>query len=76
MKRARVLCYRLHSPSGQAVVTLNSRDFCLGLHGMPDSRADYDRLIGEWLAAGRQVPHTCGLSVDELLLAYLRFAKD
>jgi hypothetical protein len=39
--------YRLHKPSGQAVVTLDSRDFYLGKYGSPESRAEYDRLISE-----------------------------
>jgi hypothetical protein len=46
--------YRLHKPSGQAVVTLNYQDKYLGPHGSPESRAAYDRLIAEWLANGRR----------------------
>jgi hypothetical protein len=37
--------YRHHKPSGQAVVTLDGRDFHLGRPGSPESRAEYDRLI-------------------------------
>ena len=48
--------YRLHKPTGQAVVTLDGRDFYLGKHGTPASRAEYDRLIAEWLANGRAAP--------------------
>ena len=32
--------YRLHKPSGQAVVTLNGRDYYLGKHGTAESRAE------------------------------------
>jgi integrase len=67
--------YRLHKPSGQAVVTFNGRDHYLGRFGSACSRAEYDRLVAEWLSAGRQPP-TSDLSVNELLLAYVRFAKD
>lgn len=35
---ARVLSYRLHRPSGRAVVTINGRDIYLGSHGCRDSK--------------------------------------
>lgn len=69
--------YRRHRASGQAIVTLNGRDFYLGPYGSTASRVDYDRLIGEWLAAGRCLGQSHGndLTVAELCLAYKRFAK-
>ena len=70
--------YRLHKSSGQAVVTIDSRDFYLGNHGTPESRAEYDRLIAEWLANGRRIPGVAGaggdLTVNEMVLAFLRWA--
>ena len=48
--------YRQHRASGQAIVTLDGRDFYLGAHGTTASRQEYDRLICEWLAAGRRLP--------------------
>src|SRR4051794_36589555 len=67
--------YRLHRPTGQAVVTLNGRDLYLGKHGTPASRAEYDRVIAEWLANGRRAATAASdLAVNELILAYLRFA--
>ena len=42
-----------HKASGQAVVTLAGRDHYLGPHGTKASRLEYDRLIAEWIAAGR-----------------------
>ena len=74
----RLPAYRHHKPSGQAVVTLNGRDFYLGAFNSPSSREDYDRLICEWLSHGRQLPNavSCGdLSIAELMAAYLRFAE-
>lgn len=75
----RVPKYRLHKASGKAVVTLGGRDCYLGEHGSPESRAEYDRLVAEWLAGGRPTHQTAridgpGLTVNELLLAYLNFA--
>ena len=71
--------YRRHRPSGQAVVTLNGKDFYLGPWKSPESLAEYDRLIAEWVSHGRQLPQLARggeLSVAELLVAYLTFARD
>lgn len=54
MLQYRTPSYRLHKPTGQAVVTLNGRDTSLGKHNTPESRAAYDRLIAEWLVNGRR----------------------
>ncbi len=35
--------YACHKPTGQAVVTINGRDFYPGLFGSPGSRAEFDR---------------------------------
>lgn len=51
----RVPAYRLHKASGQAVVTLNSVDHYLGPYGSDESRGHYDRLLVEWLSAGRHL---------------------
>jgi integrase len=61
-------------------VTLGGRDFYLGPYGSPQSRAEYDRLVAEWLANGRRVLSPPGatdtdLTVNELALAFLRWAE-
>jgi integrase len=72
----RVPSYRHHKPSGQAVVTVNGRDIYLGEYRSKESRAQYDRLIAEWLAAGRCLPGVdTDLTIAELALRYWRFAK-
>jgi len=74
----RVPSYRRHKPSGQAVVTLGGRDFYLGKWNTKASRAEYDRIVREWLAAGRSLqPDAAGgaLTVDEVVLRFWRFAK-
>ncbi len=71
---------RLHKPSGQAVVTLNGRDFYLGCYESEESRTEYKRLVAEWLGSGHQVisaSTNCGtsdLTFNELILAYLSHA--
>jgi integrase len=72
---ARVPSYRRHKPTGQAVVTLDGRDIYLGRWNSTQSRREYDRLIGEWLAAGRSLPRpTADLAIAELILRFMRFA--
>ena len=72
--------YRLHKPTGKAIVTLDGRDFYLGPHGTKISKAEYDRLVGEWLANGRRLPPALAgdngdLVVAQLMATYLDFAK-
>lgn len=75
----RTPAYRHHKPSGQAVVTLDGRDFYLGRHGSPESRVQYDRLIVEWLSRGRSLaPASSGgasdLTVSELIVRFIKHA--
>lgn len=71
--------YGLHKPTGQARVVLNGRTHYLGKHGTEESHQKYEQLISSWIAGNRQQPCTLGgypdLTVNELLLAYLQFAK-
>lgn len=69
--------YRLHKPTGQAVVRIDGRDFYLGKHGTDASQEAYRRLIAEWAisplpAASPSSRPTLGvaLAVDELVLAF------
>ena len=76
---SRLPSYRLHKPTGLAVVTIAGRDVYLGRHDTTESRAEYDRLIAEWLANGRTIPRRLAgngsdISVNELLLKYLDYA--
>ncbi|SIN69713.1 Phage integrase family protein [Singulisphaera sp. GP187] len=71
--------YRHHRASGQAVVVLSGKAFYLGAHGTKTSKAEYDRLIAEWLAHGRRLSTSMeaptDLTVNELLLAYWTHAE-
>jgi integrase len=69
--------YRHHRPSNQAVVTLDGQDIYLGRYGSPESRAEFDRLLAEWLSNGRRLPAPVAgsdITVNELAEAYLRHA--
>src|SRR5437016_8642277 len=69
--------YRLHRQSGQAVVTLNGRDHCLGKYDTPESREKYDRVIAGWLARGRRLADSRedGITVVELINAFRKNAE-
>ncbi len=71
--------YRLHKPSGQAVVTIDGKDLYLGKIGTPESRAEYDRLLAEWLCNGRRLAVSTDavgsdFTINELLVRYFAFA--
>ena len=69
--------YRKHRSTGQAVVTIAGRDHYLGPHGTKASRVEYDRLIGEWLAAGRPTSTATAtdITVAEMLKRYRAFCE-
>jgi len=75
---SRIPSLRHHKPSGQGVVTLNSRDHYCGPWGSKQAKVEYQRLVGEWLASGGapRVTDRNAITVAELVLAYRRFAKD
>jgi hypothetical protein len=70
--------YRRHKASGQAIVSIQGHDFYLGPWNSKASRIEYDRIISEWLAAGRQLPALLGeisdLTIVEILARYKVFA--
>jgi integrase len=75
--------YRLHKPTGQAVVTIAGRDIYLGKHGTPESKAKYHRLLAERAASIAAVPAAevesasvapRDLSIAEMLAAYFDHA--
>ncbi|MHB1033722.1 MAG: tyrosine-type recombinase/integrase [Pirellulales bacterium] len=71
--------YRLHRATGKAIVTLNGRDFYLGPWKSKASLAEFDRLVGEWIASGRQLFRPASgpscLTIIELVAQYWRFAQ-
>jgi hypothetical protein len=74
--------YRHYRPKNFAVVRIDGRDHYLGAYNPEESRERYRRLIAEWLATksvdparGDGPPATLDVSVNEILLAYLRRAR-
>jgi hypothetical protein len=49
-RRPVIPAYRHHKHSGQAVVTIGQRDHYLGVHGSPESKVEFERLVRVILA--------------------------
>ena len=80
MPSQKLPAYRRHKASGQAVVTLSGRDFYLGPWGTKLSRANYDRVVAEWLGNGRALPASpqsdpAAVTVQRLLAAWWTSGK-
>jgi len=79
MKKIRVPSFRLHKPSGQAVVTMSGKDFYLGRYDSADAKQRYLKLLAEWEAANRS---SCfgepveRLTMAQVALSYLEYAQD
>jgi integrase len=86
-KQPRIPSYRFHKASGQAVVVLGGRSVYLGKWDTPESHAEYERVIGEWLLQRRPPAPRDGkpwltvnsghadLRVSELILAFWDHAQ-
>jgi hypothetical protein len=82
-RSARVASYRLHKPSGQAIVTIGKRMFYLGCYDSVESRAEYARVLAERQANGNATPVTARgsappagtITVGELLRDSYRHAE-
>jgi integrase len=81
-KPRKIPSYRLHKPTGQAVVRLDGRDHYLGKHGTEESQEKYNGLIARWLTSGYQILPASNstlarpdLSLNELILAFWKHAE-
>lgn len=54
--KVRIPKYRHHKAKDRAVVTIDGRDYYLGKYGSPESKAEYDALVAQWMANGRRTP--------------------
>ncbi|ASV75256.1 hypothetical protein THTE_2654 [Thermogutta terrifontis] len=59
---------RVAGQSSEATV----KNFYLGKHGTPESRAEFERLIAEWLTAGRvRLNRLAHLTTEHLLRSWM-----
>jgi len=76
MPKSHIPKYRQHKTTGRAVVEIDGRVFYLGPYGTEQSKAEYDRLINEWLSNGRRLPDEGGgITIVELIAAYWKHAE-
>ena len=79
-KRKQLPKYCLHKGSGQAYVRIAGDMHYLGKHGSDASRREYDRIMGEFIANGRQAfRHPDEITVAGLIVRYrdaVHFAFD
>ncbi|NQT20883.1 MAG: site-specific integrase [Planctomycetes bacterium] len=79
--KVRIPKYRLHKPSHKAIVMLDGRAIYLGEWESEESKAEYRRVVAEWLSNRRRFPDTSARdappehTVNSLILAYWRYAK-
>lgn len=81
----RLPAYRLHKASGQAVVTINSRDIYLGDYNTEESRDRYKLVIQEWLTSqkhlppsgptGSKSPSPRDITINEIFLPYWEYVQ-
>lgn len=84
----KVPSYRQRNDSDQAIVTLmdamtkQRRDYWLGIHGTPESRERYHRLIAQWEAQGRTLPSnhdtvasTAKITIEQMIGEYWTWAQ-
>src|SRR5262245_22815130 len=74
MPRTRIPSYRCYKPKTLGLVAIAGKQHYLGRYESPESVAEYNRLIQQWLAGGgaspsRNVPVN-NLTVNELILAF------
>ncbi len=70
--------YRLHAPSGQAIVVVAGKTHYLGPYNSLESRERYERVLGEYAAHGRffaSEQDDTGLAVDDLIAGYWSHAE-
>jgi hypothetical protein len=72
----RLPTYRKHKASGQAIVTLSGHDHYLGPYGTKTSKANYDRLCGEYLTSGGVVEASDEIAIVQLLAAFWKHAQE
>jgi hypothetical protein len=73
-KRTRVPAYTRHKSRGTAKVVIHGKTHYLpGKYGSDESKAEYDRLIAEYLTK-QDRPETINVTINLLCVTYLKFA--
>lgn len=77
-RKGEVPGYRLHKATGQAYCTIGGKRLYLGLHGTPESRRRYRKLVDDWerqQGAGLVPVVSRGCTIAQLVAAWDVFAR-
>ena len=80
----RIPSYRLHKPTNQAIVVLSKKTYDLGRFGTTESKAEYNRILVEWLsgnaitkpAAATKASASVDLTITELAMRFWRHVEE
>ena len=78
MPKKRIPSYRLHKPTGLAVVTLQGKDCYLGKYNSKASWEEYQDLVRDYLANDCKLPPTRSnnaITIEELVVKFLEYAE-
>jgi integrase len=82
MPRRRIPSYRRYKPKNLGLVVIDGKQHYLGTYGTPESLAEYNRLVQEWLTRGSvQVhpeqtdPAPTATLVNEVIVSFLEHAE-
>lgn len=82
MARRRIPSYRRYKPKNLGLVVIEGKQHYLGKYGTPESLAEYNRLVQEWLTRGStpsapQREAACPTTplVNEIIVAFLNHAE-
>src|SRR5438876_1135851 len=71
--------YCHHKASDRAYVTISGKPVYLGKFNSAESRREFNRVVGEFLASGRRdpnaVPDSAGVTVSRVIAQFLKHAK-
>jgi len=69
--------YCKHNASGRAYVRISGKMYYLGKYGSEASRREYDRIIAEFVANGRQSFYSADtILVENLIVRFLDYAEN
>jgi len=75
-RRKQLPKYCLHKSSGRAFVRIGGKMYCLGKYGSAASRREYDRIIGEFVANGRQAFYDPDeIPIESLIVSFLGYVE-
>src|SRR3954447_14461387 len=80
MRPRRVPSYRCYKPKNLGLVVIDGRQIYLGAYGTPESIAEYNRVVQEYLAGAPAKPSPATLesapTINQMIVAYWAHAQE